>query len=451
MPSTSVTTDRYLVLLCKDKPREGARRLAELAQVKVMHSRRRRVKPPVLDDNCALVFDHIGVALLRCTSRVQRLLADSAADGDRAILAVEPERRVHAINDAGVAGMSALEREAYLRGYRDAVEDLSRRLSQGNGGGTTPLPAEDTTVSWGVAAVGADTSAFTGQGIRIAVLDTGLELQHPDFQGRSAVSRSFIEGETVQDANGHGTHCAGIAAGPAVPAQGPRYGVAHGAELYVGKVLSDEGSGADGGVLQGIDWAIENGCHIVSMSLGSPVQPGQAHSAVFEAVAQRALEAGTLIVAAAGNESERPGYIAPVGHPANCPSILAVAAVDRSQKVAPFSCGGLQEAGGEVNLAAPGVDIASAWLMPQGTRAISGTSMATPFVAGVAALYAQADPAARAAVLAERLVRTAQTLADPPRDVGAGLVHAGRASHTTGGAPAHDASRLEIQPWPASG
>lgn len=439
MPATPETTGRYLVLLCKDKPREGVKRLAQLAEVRVQHTRR-RVRPPALAEGCALVFDHIGVALLQCTDRVHRVLADSVADGDTAILAVEPERTVHAFSES--------EREAYLRGYRDAVEDLTRRLLPGE-----PAPsgriAEDTTVSWGVRAVGADGTALTGQDIRIAVLDTGLDLEHPDFQGRTIVSRSFIEGETAQDANGHGTHCAGIAAGPAVRAEGPRYGVAGEAELYIGKVLSDSGSGADGSVLQGIDWAIENGCHIVSMSLGSPVEPGQSYSTVFEAVAQRALEAGTLIVAAAGNESQRPQYIAPVGHPANCPSVLAVAAVDSALKVAPFSCGGLQADGGEVNLAAPGVDILSAWPMPQEYRSISGTSMATPFVAGVAALYAEADPAARAGVLAERLVQHAHALAEPARDVGAGLVHAAGAVPTGDVTPA-DGRKIVTQPWPAS-
>src|SRR5690606_29197197 len=193
---------------------------------------------------------------------------------------------------------------------------------------------------------------------------------------------------------------------------------------YVGKVLSDEGAGADGTVLQGIDWAIENGCHVLSLSLGSAMQPGQGYSAVFEAVAQRALAAGTLIVAAAGNESSRPEYIAPVGHPANCPSILAVGAVDRNLKVAPFSCGGIESDGGEVDMAAPGGDIHSAWPVPQEHHTISGTSMATPFVAGVAALHAQASPDASGRALGDRLLRTVQKLGEPHRDVGAGLVQA---------------------------
>src|SRR5690606_9811201 len=289
----------------------------------------------------------------------------------------EPEREVHATNDTDEGRL-----QAYLQGYRDGVEDLTRRLAliPQRIGARSPTQRAGT---WGVSAVGADVSPYTGKGARIAILDTGLDLQHPDFAGREITAQSFISGETAQDANGHGTHCAGIAIGPAQTTQSPegRYGIAADAQLFVGKVLSDAGHGADGGVLAGIDWAIQNGCHIISMSLGSPVDNGQAYSKVFEAVAQRAREAGSLIIAAAGNESRRPEHIAPVGHPANCPSILAIAALDEALNVAPFSCGGLEPKGGEVNLAAPGVNIWSAWPMPQAFRRSSGTSMAAPFVA----------------------------------------------------------------------
>jgi Subtilisin-like serine proteases len=420
MASDSRTTGRYIVLLRPDKPRSSVRRLTELTGVKVVHSRGRDPKPRAPAEKCAIVFDHIGVALLYCSADAGRTIARAAAEGDHTILAVEPERRVHAWG----MGHDPL-RDAYLKGYRDGVEDLVRRLTQGDGDTPLQLPViAPVNATWGVTAVGADRAPYTGKGVRIAILDTGLDLDHPDFRGRSITPRSFIEGESQQDGNGHGTHCAGIAAGPAAPDGVPRYGVASQAELFIGKVLSDEGGGSDGSVLQGIDWAIENQCQIISMSLGSPAQAGESHSAVFETVAQRALQAGTLIVAAAGNESQRPEHIAPVGHPANCPSILAVGAIDENMRVAPFSCGGLSPGGGEVDLSAPGVDIASSWPMPQGHHTISGTSMATPFVAGIAALHAEAGPGLRAAALAERLAETARRLEEPPRDVGAGLVQA---------------------------
>ena len=188
--------------------------------------------------------------------------------------------------------------------------------------------------------------------------------------------------------------------------------------------IADDGSGTDGTVLAGIDWAVRSGCAIVSLSMGSPVAVGECYSAIYEQVAQRALAQGTLIMAAAGNDSVRPEAIAPVDHPANCPSILAIAAIDVHLRVAPFSCGGVNPNGGEVNIAAPGVAIRSAWPRPQLYRMDSGTSMATPFAAGIAALIAEANPSMRGAKLMTLLTQSAQPLALPARDVGAGLIQA---------------------------
>jgi subtilisin family serine protease len=139
------------------------------------------------------------------------------------------------------------------------------------------------------------------------------------------------------------------------------------------KVLSNQGSGADAGILAGIQWAITNKCPVVSMSLGAPVFPGEGFSQIFEMVAQRALAAGTLIIAAAGNDSARPGTIRPVGHPANCPSIMAVGALDVQMRVASFSNGGLNQQGGQVDIAGPGVAVRSSWPRPVLHNTISGT------------------------------------------------------------------------------
>jgi subtilisin family serine protease len=238
-------------------------------------------------------------------------------------------------------------------------------------------------------------------------------------------SKSFVQGEAVQDGHGHGTHCIGTALGRKCPPAGrPRYGVAYGADIYAGKVLSNAGSGSDMGILSGIEWAIANKCAVVSMSLGAPTQPGQPFSQVYERVALRAQAAGTLIVAAAGNDSSRPGTTRPVSHPANCPSILAVAAVDRAIAIATFSNRGINPDGGQIDIAAPGVDVFSTWPMPTRYRRLQGTSMATPHVAGIAALYAEADPAARGAALWRALVGGARRLTLPASDVGAGLVQA---------------------------
>ena len=283
---------------------------------------------------------------------------------------------------------------------------------------------DETQATWGLQATKVVNCCRTGKGVRVAVLDTGFDLTHPDFAGRTITTKSFITGEEVQDGHGHGTHCIGTATGAKCPPTLPRYGIAHEAEIYAGKVLSNAGSGGDAGILAGIEWALENQCAVISMSLGARTSPGQRPSEVFERVAKRVLEAGTLIVAAAGNESARPGTINPVGHPANCPSILAVAAVDVDDGIARFSNRGINADGGQVDIAGPGVAVHSSWMMPLRYRTINGTSMATPHVAGIAALYAEADPAARGATLWTTLTGRARRMELPSSDVGAGLVQA---------------------------
>ncbi|NGM88636.1 S8 family serine peptidase [Parapusillimonas sp. SGNA-6] len=431
-------TGRYLVLLCPERTQEGLRQLSALTGLRVMTAeddrQRRRSGAESRSTRCAIVFDRIGVALVSCADGERQRLDAASLDAETGIMAVEPERTVHAIVTSRKVRIPELPDVpadaaslAYVRGYRDAINDLAARLKVPEGGAVARMPrpqADESTSTWGIQATKADVSTWTGKGIRLAVLDTGIDLQHPDFAGRRIVSRSFVDGEDVQDGNGHGTHCAGIACGPRAPAVPPRYGVAGEAELHVGKVLSNAGAGADGSVLEGINWAIEQQCAVVSMSLGSTAGPDEPYSLIFEEVARRALAAGTVLIAAAGNDSQRPEFIAPVSHPANCPSIFAVGAVDSSLQVAPFSCGGLVEEGGQVDLAAPGVNIRSSWPGEEQYHSISGTSMATPFVAGIAALYAQAESQARGRALLNLVVQNARRLSQPSRDVGAGLVQA---------------------------
>jgi subtilisin len=284
--------------------------------------------------------------------------------------------------------------------------------------------ADTAQAAWGLEATQVLTSPYTGRGIRVAVLDTGLDAEHPDFADRTIVSRSFVEGLTAADGNGHGTFCAGVACGPAQPARGPRYGIAPAADLCIARVLDDNASGTDGAVLAGIDWAVRHECPVVSLSVGAPVSVGDVCHQVYEQVASRALQAGTLLIAPAGNTSQRPDTIAPVEHPANCPSILAVGAVDERLAVAPFSNGGLNPGGGDLGLVAPGIAIASAAPRPTLYQTGSGTSMAAPFVAGIAALLAEARPQVRGAALRTLLLQMLLPLPAPARDVGAGLVQA---------------------------
>jgi subtilisin family serine protease len=281
-------------------------------------------------------------------------------------------------------------------------------------------------LTWGLIATKVDLSLFTGRGVNVAVLDTGIDLKHPDFGfpgARPITSSSFIAGEPVQDGNGHGTHTTGTTLGIKRPnGTSRRYGVAFEGNIFSGKVLSNAGSGSDGGILAGIDWAIRNGCRIVSMSLGGATRPGEAFSPVYEAVARRALDQGTIIICAAGNDSSRPGIVRPVSRPANCPSIMAVAAIDNTGAVAAFSNRGSATGGGQVDIAGPGVAVFSSWPTPRNYRTIDGTSMATPHVAGIAALYLQQNPALSARDLWRALQANALRLGGLTVDVGAGLV-----------------------------
>jgi len=396
----------------------------------------------------AMLLDHLGVAIVNGDpDQIGRLSIQSTRSDS--ILAVEPERVVYMASsgydasflpmpERSLARAAAAEQPAamnrdYLRGYRDGFDHAVALCFEAGGG---PPPAaqraalravNESAATWGLQATRVLESPWTGHGVKIAVLDTGFTLDHPDFGDRLIEPQSFVAGETPQDGHGHGTHCIGTAAGPRTPGQLPRYGIACDAQIYVGKVLNNQGRGRDGDILLGINWAIERGCRVVSMSLGGATLPGDKPSTVFENMARRALASGTLIVAAAGNESRRgdqPPRIRPVGHPANCPSIMAVAAVDVALQTAWFSNAGLEPNGGQIDITGPGVDVYSAWRMPLRYNTISGTSMATPHVAGLAALHIQANPGITAVDLWTKLVRTARSLGLPAADSGSGLAQA---------------------------
>lgn len=333
------------------------------------------------------------------------------------ILSVSPEL-VHHVLAGGEA--------SYVKGYSDGVVDLTTRLLRSAGPGTglraeTGPPFADTAEhTWGLQAARVDSSPGSGRGIRVAVLDTGFDLEHPDFLGRSVTAQSFVRGETAQDGHGHGTHTVGTACGPRSPSTGPRYGVAHEAEVFVGKVLSNTGAGDDAGILAGINWAVVNGCAVISMSLGADV--ALVHPP-YTTAGRRALDRGSLIVAAAGNNADRaagqPGFVGP---PASSPYIMAVAALDQRLEVAPFSARSLPATrGGQVDVAGPGVDVLSTWPMPTRYNTISGTSMATPHVAGLAAQWAE-QSGLRGRELWAVLSMESDRLAAASVDVGAGLV-----------------------------
>lgn len=262
---------------------------------------------------------------------------------------------------------------------------------------------------WGIHAVGADSSPYTGAGITVAVLDTGIDRNHETFNDIDVVEMDFT-GEGNGDKNGHGTHCAGSLFGKSVG--GKQLGVAPGVQrALIGKVLDSRGKGSTANILTGIDWALKEGANIISMSLGMDF-PGYVERLRGEGIPSRAatslgLEAylanvelfdsygafirkrttdfqSTIIVAATGNESDRPNFAVAASPPAAAASVISVGALGITPiglEVARFSNKGAL-------VSAPGVKIVSA-RAGGGLRALSGTSMATPHVAGVAALWAE--------------------------------------------------------------
>ena len=368
------------------------------------------VSADALRDAQATVFAELGIAVVAAdVAQVGALQASAAVS--RPVLSVSPELVQHVLQQ---------DAAEYARAYRDGVTDLTERLQSG-GFAAPPGGAlfEDTPqATWGIQATKANCSPLSGRGIKVAVLDTGFDLEHPDFAGRNVTAQSFIPDEPVQDGHGHGTHCIGTACGPRAPSTGPRYGIAYEADIFAGKVLDNSGSGTDGEVLAGINWAVANGCPVISMSLGADVQ--QAHPP-YSAAGSRALQRGSLIVAAAGNNADRrAGNVGFVGAPANSVEIMAVAALDMQLAVTYFSARSLPARGGQIDIAAPGLQVLSSWPMPTRYRTLSGTSMATPHVAGVAALWAQAT-GRRGLELWATLCTESERLPQPSLDVGSGL------------------------------
>jgi len=389
---------------------------------------------------CALppgsaVFPDFGVAILEPASRsgANGLSLIQTAEAMAAVEAARPEFYLHASDHRRPApgphsGTMSFSDWARL-GAEVIRAELAREIAAG--GAAAPEPArapldaveadDDAAATWAMRAVGALDTDLTGAGVRVAVLDTGADLRHPLLKARIADHESFVPGETTDDGNGHGTHCCGLVAGGAGPG-GVRIGVAPKAELYVGKVLSNGGSGRELQIIRGVQWAMENECDVISLSLGRRVWPGENPAAGYATVFEAAEEAGCMIVAAAGNDSWRPTYIAPVSSPANDPRALAVAAFDKAFAAASFSNGGMN-ADQPIGLAAPGVDILSSWPAPLNWKRIDGTSMATPIVAGLAALLKERRPELRGAALRAALIALAGSLGDK-RDFGAGLVAA---------------------------
>jgi subtilisin family serine protease len=257
-----------------------------------------------------------------------------------------------------------------------------------------------------------------GKGVKVAVLDTGIDSQHPDFSDVVVGSEDFTDSKNgVADMKGHGTHVAGIIA--ARRGNGGVVGVAPQAELLIGKVLRDNGLGTSKMVESGIRWAIEQKADIINVSLGSLKYSKPVHDAIKEAVKK-----GIFVICAAGNKGP---YLDTVLYPGKLDETVAVGAIDRKCKIWRRSSRGQQ-----VDIVAPGHGVRSAY-PPQKTAVLNGTSMAAPFVSGIAALMLakhrtieSETPIENQQQLKEHLRKTAVDLGEIGQDPdsGWGLVNA---------------------------
>lgn len=254
------------------------------------------------------------------------------------------------------------------------------------------------------------TSNIVGQGVPVAILDTGIDTTHPEFAGRIALCHSEItNSSTCQDQNGHGTHVAGIVGATGINSNAK--GIAPGVQYYVDQVLDSTGSGSFSGIISGIDWAVTNHAKVISMSLGSSplVTTAPNCDSQFTSLTtaiNNAVNAGVTVVAAAGNSGTQG-----VGAPGYMSNVIAVAAVDSNNVITSWSSKGgpVQDHG----IAAPGVNVFSTYI-PQTYATLSGTSMATPAVSGTVALLLQANPSLTPAQVKSTLFSTVCTTQTSP-------------------------------------
>ncbi|MER6167580.1 S8 family peptidase [Streptomyces violaceorubidus] len=243
-------------------------------------------------------------------------------------------------------------------------------------------------------------AGYDGTGTKVAVLDSGVDADHPDLAGQVVAEQNFSDSPDGEDRYGHGTHVASIVAGTGAESGGRYKGVAPGAKILDAKILNDRGAAEESTVLAGMEWAVSQGADVVNLSVGATDTPGT--DPVEEAIDRLSADTGTLFVVAAGNDGPGEGT---VNTPGSAPAALTVGAVDDADRLADTSGRGprVGDSGVKPDLTAPGVAITAAaspgstleHAYPSDTPGyitLDGTSMATPHVAGAAALIAQQHP-----------------------------------------------------------
>ncbi|MDX6312177.1 MAG: hypothetical protein QOF44_1641 [Streptomyces sp.] len=354
--------------------------------------------------------------------------------------------QLHADADPAVrATLDTVDGEALTVAQPDAAEAW-RSLTDASATGRRAASGVDTIWLDGLVHASLDVSVpqigapaawqagYDGKGVKVAVLDTGIDTRHPDVGGKVIAEKNFTTTADTQDHYGHGTHVASIVAGTGAASQGKYTGVAPGAELINGKVMNDGGSGTESGIIAGMEWAVEQGAQVVNLSLGGVDSPGVDP---MEETVNR-LSDKALFVIAAGNSGPGAGTL---GSPGTADGALTVGAVDKQNVLADFSSRGprIADGGLKPDLTAPGVDITAAAAagsridtsdVPHpapGYLTISGTSMATPHVAGSAALLAQEHPGWTARQLKTALIGSAEPGPYSPYEQGSGRVDVARA------------------------
>ena len=339
--------------------------------------------------------------VLRDVAPATRQLTRGTMIGARAISSAKPQLKIE-IESVPAHAVADLRQDPRVK---SAAPIIATRLIK-------PLSSQATFTgdAWGIAAVRADSTPYTGEGVTVAVLDTGIDATHPAFAGVDLNQQDF-SGTGNHDANGHGTHCAGTIFGRDV--NGQRIGIARGVKkALIGKVLDDDGGGSSEMIFQALQWALRERADIISMSLGfdfpgtvqhkvdagwpvdlatsEALEAYRGNLRMFDALmamfkAEGAFHGSPVVIAAAGNESRRDlrsEYRISASVPAAADGVISVAAAHQLGEefgIADFS-------NSLAHISAPGVDILSAW--PGGTlHSLNGTSMACPHVAGVAALW----------------------------------------------------------------
>jgi len=414
-------TGRYIVLL-KDQQKTALKKIEKELEVSITSSEllsKENRSYEIIDQDNGVLYKNLGILVVDHMDEDQ--LKSAVKNESNSIVYYEKEREFFPADELQL--INELKKQS--AGLTEKISELEKYIT------SKPLPQKSfVEMEWGLQAIGLENTRYTGKGIDVCILDTGLETSHPDFSSEEIEGKSFIDGEDWnRDPNGHGTHCAGVAAGNTRSDTGRRYGIARDCNLKIAKVLADNGRGTTSSVIDAIDWAITKKFRILSLSLASPVKLDDQPSVLFETIGKRALENNCLIIAAAGNDSNRPQIPQPVSMPANSKSIMAVGAIDGQMKIARFSNAGINPStGGNINVCAPGVDIISAY--PKNAKnknnlyySMSGTSMAAPHVSGLAALYMEQFPDKSAKEIWELIENKARPIEGIKyRDIGNGLI-----------------------------